>query len=122
MKTSLRSNCPFDDLDESIDYPFKNHDSVWILSADNNWYLGRIAGKSIRVGQTRQSKQGFYYPVCYGKRMNLRKYCSPLNGDIKPDTKNFRDLLRKCGLLDDEDEDENMSDSTDSGSSYSDSY
>lgn len=50
--------------------------------------------------------------------MNLRKYCCPLNGDMKPDTKDFRDLLRKHGLLEDEDEDEDMSDTVDDDSDY----
>jgi len=51
---------------------------------------------------TMKRKQGLYYPVNFGTRFNVRKYFAPLNGEIKPDTEEVRELLRLSDWLDDD--------------------
>ncbi|KAF8907654.1 hypothetical protein CPB84DRAFT_1843872 [Gymnopilus junonius] len=75
------------DLDEAIDYPFRDGDVVW-------------------------QKQGFYYPVNFGAKSNIRKYFAPLNGEIKPDARVVRHLLLNEGWLEDEYEESMASDSS----------
>ncbi|PPQ98077.1 hypothetical protein CVT26_003303 [Gymnopilus dilepis] len=114
-----RRSCLLDiyDLDEAIDYPFRDGDSVWVKTKEENWCQGRVVGRSIRVGQTRRQKQGFYYPVNFGTKSNIRKYFAPLNGEIKPDIRVVRHLLLQDGWIDDE---ENAANSDSSGDLYED--
>ncbi|KDR68738.1 hypothetical protein GALMADRAFT_78103, partial [Galerina marginata CBS 339.88] len=77
-------------------------DEVWIRTKEYNWCFGKVVGRAIRVGQTRHRKQGFYYPVNFGSKQNVRKYFAPLNGEIKPNTKAVRQLLIQEGWIEDE--------------------
>ena len=63
---------------------------------------------------------GFFYPVCFGPKMNTRKYFAPLNGDMKPDTEEVRELLKESGWID-PDSDETMHSDDDNDSSYTES-
>ncbi|KAI0063092.1 hypothetical protein BV25DRAFT_1824638 [Artomyces pyxidatus] len=84
-----------DDLDDPWPYTFAAQDKVWIRTEGGNWHRGFVSGKNVKTGMTRQ-KEGFFYPVIFCKR--IRKYFSPLNGEIKPDTARTRTLLRQHGL------------------------
>jgi len=86
-------------LDDLVEYPFKDGDTVWVRTAEENWLHGKVTGKNIRRGQTRRSMTGFFYPVCFGPKMKTRKYFAPLNGDMKPDTEEVRDLLKESGWI-----------------------
>ncbi len=68
---------------------------------------------------TPKSPRGFYYPVVFGSNQQLRKYFSPLNGEMKPDSYDVRELLRRGGWLP-EDVDDDEASSDDNGSNYSD--
>jgi len=103
LRNQSSSNFEFIDLDEPHEYPFKDQDPVWVRTKEDNWCYGQVTGRSIRVGHTRYSKQGFYYPVNFGVKNHLRKYFAPMNGEIKPDTEEVRLLLRESGWLDDDD-------------------
>ncbi len=79
---------------------------------------GKVSGR-VRVGPTRnvgvrslafcsdntgrllfcQQEQGFWYHVNFGPKFNVRKYFAPLNGEIKPDTHEVRQLLRDEGWI-----------------------
>jgi len=62
---------------------------------------------------------GFFYPVCFGPKMNTRKYFAPLNGDLKPDTEEVRELLKESGWIEsDSDETLVSDDDDDNDSSY----
>ncbi|KAF9042182.1 hypothetical protein BJ165DRAFT_1486055 [Panaeolus papilionaceus] len=91
-----------EDLDDPINYPFQDQDSVWVRTKEDKWCTGKINGKVIRVGKTRESKEGFYYPVHFGAKSNLRKFFAPMNGEIKPDTEWVRRLLEDAGWIDDQ--------------------
>jgi len=107
-------------LEETFDYPFKHHDPVWVyIKEDGRWCLGKVAGRNICMGQTRHCPRGFYYPVVFGRDQQLRKYFSPLNGEMKPDKHDVRELLRRGGWLAEDVDDDNIS-SDGSGSNYSD--
>ena len=92
---------------------------MWIRTREDNWYRGRVSGHP-RVGKTRQvrsslhpnmlreflinmpqGKIGLYFPVDFGAKSHVRKYFSPLNGDIKPDIEEIRSILRQGDWLDD---------------------
>ncbi|KAF8168467.1 hypothetical protein B0H34DRAFT_685643 [Crassisporium funariophilum] len=105
-------NFEFIHLDEPHEYPFKDQELVWVRTKEDNWCPGKVTGRVIRVGQTRHSKQGFYYPVNFGSKNHLRKYFAPMNGEIKPNTEEIRILLRDGGWIDDD------ASSTDTASSY----
>jgi len=65
---------------------------------------------------------GFFYPVCFGPKMNTRKYFVPLNGDPKPDTEKVRELLKESGWIEsDSDETLVSDDDSDNDSSYTES-
>lgn len=46
-----------------------------------------------------QKLECLYYPVVYRHYVKLRRYFSPANGDIKPDTPRVRELLHEGGWL-----------------------
>jgi len=51
--------------------------------------------------------------------MNTRKYFAPLNGDLKPDTEEVRELLKESGWIEsDSDETLVSDDDNDNDSSY----
>ncbi|KAF8816632.1 hypothetical protein BYT27DRAFT_7076590, partial [Phlegmacium glaucopus] len=79
-------------------------DPVWVRTKESNWCYGRVTGRQIRVGQTRHSKQGLYYPVNFGSKNNVRKYFAPMNGEIKPDSDEVRLLLEDAGWIEYDDE------------------
>jgi len=110
----------FLDLYEIFDYPFKDHDSVWVhIKEHDQWCLGKVAERNIRIGPTCDRKQSFYYPVVFGENRHIRKYFSPLNGEMKPDNEKIREMLTHGGwLYEDEYTDENSS--NDGGSNYTD--
>ncbi|KAF8972521.1 hypothetical protein BDZ97DRAFT_838572 [Flammula alnicola] len=93
-------NYIFLSLEDSLEYPFQDQDPVWIRTQGHNWVFGKVAGRNIRVGQTRYRREGFFYPVNFGSKFNLRKYFAPTNAEIKPDTEEVRQLLREEGWLD----------------------
>ncbi|KAJ3501527.1 hypothetical protein NLJ89_g9296 [Agrocybe chaxingu] len=105
----------FDDLDEASDYPFQDQDSVWVCTKQKKWCPGKVTGRTPRIGNTRIRKEGHFYAVSFGSRSHLRKYFAPLNGEMKPDSEEVRELLRSDGWLPDDDE------MSDSGSNYTDS-
>jgi hypothetical protein len=67
-----------------------------------------------------QKMMGFFYPVCFGPKMNTRKYFAPLNGDLKPDTEEVRELLKESGWIE-SDSDESLVSDNDNDSSYTES-
>ncbi|KAL9715635.1 hypothetical protein Ac2012v2_000078 [Leucoagaricus gongylophorus] len=87
------------DLDDSRPYIFEKGESAWIRTAKGTWCLGSVASSLPRVGLTREG-EGLFYSVIFtlgGAR--LKKSFAPLNGEIKPDSKETRDLLRTYGWL-----------------------
>ena len=54
---------------------------------------------------TQANRTGTYYPVVFGTNSNVRKFFAPLNGEIKPDSEDVRDLLIRDGWLETEEED-----------------
>ncbi|KAI0034968.1 hypothetical protein K488DRAFT_25057, partial [Vararia minispora EC-137] len=87
-----------DDLDEPWPYEFRPGQSVWVKASDGNWYGGEISGSRVKRGPTRQ-KEGVFYPVAFRlpTHHNIRKFFAPLNGEIKPDSRCVRKLLREAG-------------------------
>ncbi|KAG5643006.1 hypothetical protein DXG03_001785 [Asterophora parasitica] len=85
------------DIDESWEYTFHPHDTVWVRTVGGNWHIGRVSGLTTRKGKTRQ-KEGLFYPVLFNKD-KIRKYFAPLNGDIKPNNHHIRNLLKEAGVL-----------------------
>lgn len=92
----------------------QSSDNVWIR-LNSEWIEGKVCG-SPRLGMTRkvcralqasdhrilipEQKEGLFWKVTYtdGKHQ-LRRYFAPLNGDIKPDTEDVRQLLEAEGWL-----------------------
>jgi len=69
---------------------------------------------------------GFFYPVCFGPKMNTQKYSAPLNGDLKPGTEEVRELLKESGWIESDSDDAQVSDDdndndNDNDSSYTES-
>ncbi|KAL0578827.1 hypothetical protein V5O48_003151 [Marasmius crinis-equi] len=84
-------------LDDIWPYTFQAGESVWVKTAGGNWVRGKVTSDITRKGATRE-KEGLYYPVKYDTK--FRKYFSPLNGEIKPDTLHTRRLLERDGYGD----------------------
>jgi len=69
------------------------------------------------------------YQICqsrfsrhFGPKMNTRKYFAPLNGGLKPDTEEVRELLKESGWIEsDSDETLVSDDDNDNDSSYTES-
>lgn len=114
--------CPRSLRDDAHIRAPQNGDPVWIKTEDGEWLQGTISGSNTRKGATRQvrrlslvssvsllliargnaccvvrQKEGVFFPVAF--RHNARKYFSPLNGDIKPDSVEVRRLLSEGGWL-----------------------
>jgi len=53
--------------------------------------------------------------------MNTRKYFAPLNGDLKPDTEEVRELLKESGWIDPDSDSETIPSDDDNDSSYTES-
>ncbi|KII94440.1 hypothetical protein PLICRDRAFT_172090 [Plicaturopsis crispa FD-325 SS-3] len=88
-----------DDLDEPWPFTFSSGDAVWVRSPTNhNWFLGHVASRSTRAGMTRE-KEGVYYCVQYRDGCRIRNYFSPLNGDMKPDSRHVQQLLKEAGCI-----------------------
>ncbi|KAG2023879.1 hypothetical protein CC2G_001485 [Coprinopsis cinerea AmutBmut pab1-1] len=91
------------DIDKPLDYNFKIRDQVWIRTSENNWYHGVVVGQHPKImplasdksGNHEEPTHGAYYMVEFRICNNIRKYFAPLNGEIKPDTEEVRQLLRE---------------------------
>ena len=84
---------------------------------------GKFSHESYILGaylELLQRMIGFFYPVCFGPKMNTRKYFAPLNGDLKPDTEEVRELLKESGWVESDSDERSVSDD-DNGSLYSES-
>ncbi|KJA21950.1 hypothetical protein HYPSUDRAFT_41567 [Hypholoma sublateritium FD-334 SS-4] len=88
----------FENLEKPCEYPFKARDLVWVRTKGDKWMSGKVSGR-VRVGPTRNQEQGFWYHVNFGPKFNVRKYFAPMNGEIKPDTHEVRQLLRDEGWI-----------------------
>ncbi|KIK04194.1 hypothetical protein K443DRAFT_93661 [Laccaria amethystina LaAM-08-1] len=94
-----------DDLDEACSITFKTKDHVWVRTQEGNWLRGTVSGTGKEKPLTRHANRtGTYYPVVFGTNSNVRKYFSPLNGEIKPDSEDVRDLLIRDGWLETEED------------------
>ncbi|KAA1468317.1 hypothetical protein DENSPDRAFT_744955, partial [Dentipellis sp. KUC8613] len=78
------------DINEPWPYVFKSGDAVWVRSKTGTWYYGRVLGKYVRKGQTRENENTLY-SVIY--RRCVRRCFAPMLGEIKPDTPHTRHLL-----------------------------
>ncbi|EKM76974.1 hypothetical protein AGABI1DRAFT_115433 [Agaricus bisporus var. burnettii JB137-S8] len=88
------------DLDEGRPYIFEKGDAAWVRTTKGTWCLGTVTTSPPRVGPTRDG-DGLFYSVIFtlgGARM--KKSFAPLNGDMKPDHREIRDLLSTYGWLD----------------------
>ncbi|KAH8111437.1 hypothetical protein DFH11DRAFT_1879818 [Phellopilus nigrolimitatus] len=86
-----------EDLDDEMDIHFNPGDTVWVKSKNavrETWYLGKVQN-STREGTVRGGRRGVFYSVRYYR--NVRRYCAPLLGDIKPNTLRVRRLLEEAG-------------------------
>ncbi|KAF9446872.1 hypothetical protein P691DRAFT_732429 [Macrolepiota fuliginosa MF-IS2] len=87
------------DLDDSRPYIFEKGESAWVRTANGTWCLGTVTSSPPRVGPTRDG-EGLFYSVIFtlgGAR--LKKSFAPLNGEIKPDIFEIRDLFKTYGWL-----------------------
>ncbi|KAJ7909490.1 hypothetical protein B0H13DRAFT_2014129 [Mycena leptocephala] len=85
-------------LDDSWSYAFQPNQKVWIRNHDK-WIRGTIFPRSVpKVGT---SDNLTYWNVLYQDSFGhkLRKYFSPLLGELKPDTAAVRKLLREAHWL-----------------------
>ncbi|KAJ7474276.1 hypothetical protein FB451DRAFT_1248474 [Mycena latifolia] len=85
-------------LDDPWAYTFQPNDRVWIRNHDK-WIKGRIFPRSVpKLGS---SDNLTYWNVLYQDSFGhkLRKYFSPLLGELKPDTSAVRGLLREAHWL-----------------------
>ncbi|KAJ6474466.1 hypothetical protein C8R47DRAFT_1144234 [Mycena vitilis] len=85
-------------LDDPRAYTFKPKDSVWIRNNDR-WIRGTIFPAS--VPKINNGDNLTYWNVRYQDDFGhkLRKYFSPLLGDLKPDTAAVRKLLQEAHWL-----------------------
>ncbi|KAJ3552154.1 hypothetical protein NP233_g10650 [Leucocoprinus birnbaumii] len=89
------------DLDDSRPYAFERGELAWVRTTNGTWCLGNVTSSPPRVGLTRDG-EGLFYSVIFtmgGARM--KKSFAPMNGEIKPDTVEIRDLLKTYGWLED---------------------
>lgn len=89
------------DLNDSRPYVFEKCERAWVRTTKGTWCLGNVTNSPPRVGLTRDG-EGLFYSVIFtlgGARM--KKCFAPLNGEIKPDTEEIRDLLKTYGWLED---------------------
>ncbi|KAJ7612574.1 hypothetical protein FB45DRAFT_866728 [Roridomyces roridus] len=80
-------------LDEPWAYVFQPNDRVWIRNHEK-WIHGRIFPRSVPKLGSHDNLT--YYNVLYQDSFGhkLRKYFSPLLGELKPDTSAVRSLLK----------------------------
>jgi len=90
-----------EDLDQPWPYEFKVRDTVWVrIKGDAKWCQGTIISSKTTTGKVREGSISKYWRVnvCKdGKTVSMR--LSPLNGDIKADTDQVRDMLRSNDFL-----------------------
>lgn len=93
-----------DDLDQPWPYQFKVRETVWVrIQEDGMWCQGTIVSSQTMTDKVREGAMGKYWRVNVrndGKTVSMK--LSPQNGDIKPDNKEIRDLLRINGFLESE--------------------
>ncbi|KIM81794.1 hypothetical protein PILCRDRAFT_8462 [Piloderma croceum F 1598] len=84
-----------EDIEQPWSYVFQRGDNVWIKLC-GKWFPGRIWGHRVLKGlaQDRQTECLYFCVYFWGK---ARKFVSPLNGDVKPDTAHIRKLLKDAG-------------------------
>jgi len=91
-----------EDLDQPWPYEFKVRDTVWVrIQGGGKWCQGTIISSQTTIGKVREGAMGKYWrvKVCNdGKIVSMN--LSPLNGDIKADTEEVRDMLRNNDFLD----------------------
>jgi len=82
------------DIEEPWPYLFRRGDNVWIKLC-GKWFPGRIWGHRVLKGPIQGQMEGLYFCVYFWGK--ARKFVSPLNGDVKPDTVHTRKLLKEAG-------------------------
>jgi len=83
------------DIEEPWPYVFRRGDNVWIKIC-GKWFPGRIWGHRVLKGPTHDRQtEGLYFCVYFWGK--ARKFVSPLNGDVKPDTVHIHKLLKDAG-------------------------
>ncbi|KIJ68854.1 hypothetical protein HYDPIDRAFT_25102 [Hydnomerulius pinastri MD-312] len=91
-----------DELDEPWSYRFKSGEPVWVCASNGQWYQGKVVGQP-KAGRTRKD-ESLFWCVEFRIANRVRKWFSPLNGDIKPDTPHTHRLLEDAGWLEPESE------------------
>lgn len=82
-------------IEEPWPYVFQRGDNVWIKLC-GKWFPGRIWGHRVLKGPTKDRQtEGLYFCVYFWGK--ARKFVSPLNGDVKPDTVHTRKLMKEAG-------------------------
>lgn len=74
-------------LDQPLNIAFKRRDPVWI-KMQGKWYHGKV----MKVLRSAKRPQVDLYTVFF--RGNLKANLTPIDGTMKPDTPEVRDLLR----------------------------
>ncbi|KAG9310347.1 hypothetical protein JVU11DRAFT_9479 [Chiua virens] len=79
----ISSGCLPTKADQSWPYRFQHRDSVWIHASDGKWYQGNVICQP-KQGTTSRGKGLWWCVEFQMARIGIRKWCAPLNGDIKP--------------------------------------
>ncbi|KZP30283.1 hypothetical protein FIBSPDRAFT_946016 [Athelia psychrophila] len=82
-------------IEQPWSYSFQRGENVWIKLC-GKWYPGRIWGHKILKGLTQDKRDHCMY-FCVYFWNKARKFVSPMNGDVKPDTPHTRKLLKEAG-------------------------
>ncbi|KAF8139704.1 hypothetical protein EV363DRAFT_1153697 [Boletus edulis] len=87
------------ELHEPWPYRFENDQVAWICASNGEWYHGRVKGQP-KKGTTKWDQIGLFWCVEFAMgSIKVRKWFAPLNGEIKPDTRNTVRLLWDAGVL-----------------------
>ncbi|KXN83356.1 hypothetical protein AN958_01551 [Leucoagaricus sp. SymC.cos] len=89
------------DLDDGRPYFFEKGESAWVRTANGTWCYGTVTSAPPRVGPTRNSDGLFYSVIFTLGGAKMKKNFAPLNGEIKPDDREVRELLKTYGWLED---------------------
>jgi len=82
-------------LDEKWHWVVKENERVWIKTADGKWRRGRM----FHEWHTEYTEKGriIQYFVHYGKPKKEEIF-APMLGNMKPDTPEMHELLRRAGV------------------------
>lgn len=85
------------ELDFSTNDQFQSHESVWVRY-EGKWYPGIVRDgpkpKGLDSRMYAPGTMGDFYLVEYRVKNNVRKFFSPLHGDIKRNTHEIRQLVK----------------------------